>query len=130
MQIIWRVAALKDLVTNIVTHSNLTIPQISLKQRSEVELIDETSCTQSDIMFSGTFVLCSRNTADQKKVGIRFQRTTANLQRGAIMNQFFELCHCRIFRSAKYPTKNADNMFCQSLVPTISTLPAKMNSKN
>ena len=122
---------LKDVISNRATQSNLTASQPSLENCDQHEIIAVTSITQSDIMCSTPEPTYSdAGTAKMKR-----KRSSGSKEKeGSCKDEQSSIssldCAISDYLCQQNSQKNdADTMFCQSLVPILSSLPPKKNRR-
>ena len=123
---------LKDVLSNRATHSNLPTPQPSIDNCDRYEYSEDTStskkpdvmCSTPETMQSGTETPpAKRKRASCPKEG----KATSKDEQSSMSS--LDSAISEYLANQNDLKKNADSLFCQSLVPILSSLPAKKNRR-
>ena len=112
---------IRDVVSNRATQSNLSLPQFQADESGDFE--DSFTCTaqQSECNTSTPLLKRKRTPAIKEKqdCSINGQASTSSLDHAI----------ASYLQNENSRKDDADDMFCKSLVPILSSLPVKMNRK-
>ena len=121
---------LKDVLSNRSTHSNLSTPQLSVDNFDRFEYIEDTSTSKKpDVMYSTPKPMQSGTEtppAKRKRAsGTKEGKATSKDEQSSTSS--LDSAISEYLANQNDEKKNADSLFCQSLVPILSSLPARKN---